>query len=630
MVGAFASTEEANNSCTKKHGLSQFTTPLPSIHCNHCANTMAQGAEMYGCRNCNFDLCPICFKADQMEPLQIALRQGNDKLASSLLNRIKSFMNEKEKLVEFLMQEDENKNTILHYASSKGLQNFIKLVLNTCREEKQFIEFVMKENKYKDTVLHVAAQHGQEEIVKLMLNAIGLDENEKLIEFVMKENQRNQSPLFFAASKTGSEIILKLFLNAIIRAEKDKETLFEYLIKEYQYKNTILHYAAQHGQEEIVELLLNVVSEDENEKLIKYLMKENEYKETSLHYASKYGHEKVVKLLLKAFTEKNKELLFEYLLKENKKMFSALNHASKNNHQEIVELLLEAFKNILSIGENENKNLHEDLMKKHSFLHLFSKYGYENTITLLSNTFGNKYKKILLEYLTTEDEYNDFLPTYLHFDSKNSNVFIVQLFLHVFEDKENLIQYLMKPNQQTPLNIAARTGDQNIIQLLLQEFKDEKNHENLIKYVMKESTFRRQDTVLHIASNYGNEDIVNSLLNVFGKEDSKKLIEYVKKQNKYHKTASNLACGIRKESIIQMLSEKKVVQRINQKILFDLQKVTQMFTMHKIIYTDDKKNLWALFQGVMERNTILQYLVTINEDDFINESFKIEKKDKNN
>merc|ERR1712034_26874 len=63
-------------------------------------------------------------------------------------------------------------------------------------------------------------------------------------------------------------------------------------------------------------------------------------------------------------------------------------------------------------------------------------------------------------------------------------------------------------------------------------------------------------TALHFAPHGGHENIVNFLLNVFGKEDIKILIEYVKKENKHNETSSHLASKQGHEKIVQLIPQK--------------------------------------------------------------------------
>jgi hypothetical protein len=46
--------------CPQKHVLRQFCTPHGQFKCNACGQRQAVGTNMYGCRPCDFDICPSC------------------------------------------------------------------------------------------------------------------------------------------------------------------------------------------------------------------------------------------------------------------------------------------------------------------------------------------------------------------------------------------------------------------------------------------------------------------------------------------------------------------------------------------------------------------------------------------
>merc|ERR1712034_243426 len=120
-------------------------------------------------------------------------------------------------------------------------------------------------------------------------------------------------------------------------------------------------------------------------------------------------------------------------------------------------------------------------------------------------------------------------------------------------------------------------------------------------------------TALHFAPHGGHENIVQLLLNVFGKEDIKILIEYVKKENKHNETSSHLASKQGHEKIVQLIPQK-VTNAINQKLLCDLQKVKNMFKYQNI---DEKKKSLAsiIFDDECCRpgkEQILSFLITEN------------------
>merc|ERR1712034_89472 len=180
----------------------------------------------------------------------------------------------------------------LHHASNEKIVKLLLNVFSKKEHQEKLIEYVMKENEYKETALHLASQYGYEEIVRLLLNVFTEEYKEKLIEYVMKENKFKNTALHYA-SKYEYEEIVRLLLNV-----SSKQESIEYVMKENQDKERALHYASH--EKKIATLLLNTFSDEEKEKLIEHLiMKQNKYKKkTALHHASKYGHEEIVKLIL--------------------------------------------------------------------------------------------------------------------------------------------------------------------------------------------------------------------------------------------------------------------------------------------------------------------------------------------
>jgi len=96
------------------------------------------------------------------------------------------------------------------------------------------------------------------------------------------------------------------------------------------------------------------------------------------------------------------------------------------------------------------------------------------------------------------------------------------------------------------------------------------------------------------------------------------------KKNMNNERCLHYAANNKHENIVKLLSQK-LTDAINQKILCDLQKVTQMFNNHKIIYIDEKKTLFAsiIFDDECCRpgkEKILSFLIT----DYDSEKHKIQ------
>ena len=63
---------ECPNRCGMYQGLRHFVTPCPGYGCDSCGDTQAGGVAMFGCSDCNFDLCASCFMDDELRDACVA------------------------------------------------------------------------------------------------------------------------------------------------------------------------------------------------------------------------------------------------------------------------------------------------------------------------------------------------------------------------------------------------------------------------------------------------------------------------------------------------------------------------------------------------------------------------------
>jgi ankyrin repeat protein len=593
-------------------------------------------------KNENEKIIEYLTRENVSNPFHYMAKKGNEKIVKLILNVFVGEV-EKKKLIEYLMKENNKKNTALYVATKKGHEKIVQLVLNVfvgVDEKDKLIEYLMKENNKKNTVLHIASKHGHEKIVKLFLNAFSeLNEKKKLIEFVRQENKSYETALHLATSY-GNKKIIDSLLNVFCEGEKKK--MIKFVMKENEYKETALHIASRIGQEEIEILLLNLFSEYgfENEKLIEYVMKENKYKNTVLHLTS---NTEIVEFILNIFsTEDQKQILIEYIMIENVDKNTALHTAAQRGDEGIVTLLLNVFKKLnakqvvkfmekqketallfASVNRHEKKieflfnvfakdeieKLMQYVMDQNlnqtsetfesyepscwdiSFPQQFhticgeaekmmnSAYNNQNLVQLMFNSFGEKKKHKLMEYVLKENSYkktilnldeeiinllnifdkekrkklideNTHNYTALYYFSLDGNVNLLKLLSNIFgrekihhkykalhfspsrrkkyeENSQNTKLFLNVFGENTALHIASTHQQAEIAKLLVNIFG---NDEKLIEYVMKENN--NNETALHLASYTGNEKIVKLFLNVFGKDTEKKLIQYLTHQKK--------------------------------------------------------------------------------------------------
>ena len=54
-----------NLKCKNEHGLVRFVTPHDSFSCDVCHGSVPEGAVMFGCDTCDYDVCSTCEGGEQ-------------------------------------------------------------------------------------------------------------------------------------------------------------------------------------------------------------------------------------------------------------------------------------------------------------------------------------------------------------------------------------------------------------------------------------------------------------------------------------------------------------------------------------------------------------------------------------
>lgn len=296
-----------------------------------------------------------------------------------------------------------------------------------------------------EAVLFHAIEKGHADIVKMLIKH-GVDVNVKRT----KDNS-NETPLHLAARSSTLEIVTLLLKNgAEVNAKCN-----EYLEDEHR---DALSYAAERGNKEIVELLLDFGADMNNDDIIGYnkavyLAARDGYPEIvkllldrgateelddSMYDAAKFGHLEIVKLFLdRGFSVHTKSF-------ENDPSICA---AAEQNHADVVELLLDH-------GANIDKQIDSNRIALHAAL----SEGSTETVKLLVNRGANIF--------ITDDNYG---MTSLHQAAHNEN------------DDEFLVKFLLDRgvdiNQVasdggTALFYALRQGNLKILDFLLNRGAD--------------------------------------------------------------------------------------------------------------------------------------------------------------
>jgi len=216
---------------------------------------------------------------------------------------------------------------------------------------------------------------------------------------------------------------------------------------------------------------------------------------------------------------------------------------------------LQNVENVFEIlHEDESQYIIEWLMKENNTaLHIALKKGNEEIVQILLNAFIEDKNENLIEYLMKKNQEKE---TTLHLASKNGNVKNVELLFNVFGKREidkELTKNLMKQNK-----FNEDTIERLNIKFLLDSYKNKLNNK-LIEYVMQENNSK--DTALHLVSRQNNKEIVQLILNIFGEEEKESLIKCVMKGNIHEDTALHIALQAENDEIAKLLLNLNVFSK---------------------------------------------------------------------
>lgn len=361
-----------------------------------------------------------------------------------------------------------------------------------------------------DTVLHLAARANQEEICLILLSSPVCRKYLKL------KNHQGHLPVHIAAMQGNLKLFNRL-LNEVLKSDYLEELSIKSPILADIEGRTPLHLAAQEGQLDICRFLLNPLYKD-------CISISDRFGRTALYPATQKGHFKIVVLLLK-------------------------------------ELFKDCDQNILSEPRNTPGGIWDKLDDKLgvTLLHLAAQNGNEELCTLFTT---HPFAKRMARFL----DINSISP--LHSAAMNGNI---KIFKMIYQANQSAIS-LVNNSNQTCLHSAVATQHVDMCALICElEGKSKEKNESLLKQDVD------GQTPLHLAAKAGNQQITQILIN----HDSQNLLgsfrdkdgKSARQLSASHKDVHNLLkkyCPTKLDaerafSVLE-ISFVGIIQKVNEKV----------------------------------------------------------------
>ncbi|KAF3019733.1 hypothetical protein E8E14_009489 [Neopestalotiopsis sp. 37M] len=304
-----------------------------------------------------------------------------------------------------------------------------------------------------------AAEHGYDSLVKQMLEkGAGID-----IYYPEEYNKKKKhmTPLLLAAMN-GHETVVEILLKRGANMSRSY----------YGRSGTPLAWAARNGHSSVVQLLVKKGSDIEDDAL---------EKRTPLSWAASRGHEDIVRLLLKHGADPT--------TKENGRQDTPLSRAAGNGHKVIVQVLLEDCAQV-----DGSRGTSTDLLYV---------LGAVVEKSWKRDDRREDFKAIVMMLFAKGAHFRD-ISKFLITAAGYGNEWMVRLFL----DYSAKVDYMEKgadievrdSYDRTPLCLAAGSGHENTIRVLLENGADVR------------STTNYKLTPLHLAAEIGHKNAVEVLL----------------------------------------------------------------------------------------------------------------------
>ncbi len=378
---------------------------------------------------------------DRYTPLHFAASSGNAEVVNKLLDLVD------EKTEDYVKSKNNKGETPLHFAARSGNVKVVEELLQYVNDKEGYVR---AETSKKETPLHFAARSGNVKVVEELLNHVNDKED-----YVKSKNTNKCTPLHFAA-RSGNVKVVEELLNHI----NDKE---DYVRAETSEKDTPLHFATSvvKSNVEVILSLIRCVTKEQKKQ--KYVTCKNDLGYTPLHFAARHGNAEVVNKLLDLVDEETRE---DYVKSKNNKGGTPLHFAARGGNVKVVEELLK------HVNDKEDY-VRAETSEKETPLHIAARHGNAEVVNKLLDLVDEETRE---DYVKSK---NNKGGTPLHFAARGDNVKVVQKLLQCIgeDEKENYIKFANNDNKKV-LDIAVSYGSWKVFYELLKYIKnpEQKQH----------------------------------------------------------------------------------------------------------------------------------------------------------
>ena len=499
-----------------------------------------------------------------MAPVHFAARYGIEKITTEHL--VTMILNNMDNPV----QQDKFGNTVLHHSIFNGdseirgalavLLVHIEIVVGSVIKRKfQFNDFMKTPNFEHYDGLHLATEKGYTEVIDVLMRE-GKAEAKYL-------NKQKMNPLHIAVNENNADCV-EMILNLTIAGKNGYEDLNVILNQEDEKGNPPLCIAIEKKYDNIVQLLLDKQKEVGFQRGEGYMnfcgMHGNTqimadlygyFKLTDngcvnvdhpLHFAIEANNKEVVELLIEIGADINRNIAGKI----------AVELAIEKGHAEIVDILLEHRQlNWKAISSKKNE-------RQNNLLHYAARS--ENSLVLegVINFLMNKKSSLCTKMMIGKDYEEGNSP--LHIACKYSSFLKeeVEKFVGIYRKENIRIHQMRNANGQTPLHLAAISGNIHFIKELCTIQFDSDNtgiDEELLKV-----TDVNGNKAVHCAASFNHPEILEFLLT--SSEDHKPANSSGKTPLHCASESGSLECM---ESIIKHVQLKNKKLKIEKVINFN-------------------------------------------------------------